>query len=73
VCEAGQCETLPGPCDEAIDCEADEYCDGDTDTCETRNPNGTVCDSSNECISDRCADDGSMTNTRRCTDRVACG
>jgi hypothetical protein len=74
LCEAGQCQPLPaGACGGAIFCEVDEYCDGDTDTCETRNPNGTICDSSNECISDRCADDGSMTNTRRCTDRVACG
>ncbi|MBK6812250.1 MAG: hypothetical protein IPL19_28965 [Sandaracinaceae bacterium] len=50
-------------CDQLVNCA----------TCETRDPNGTVCDSSNECLSGRCADDGSMTNTRRCTDRVTCG
>lgn len=74
VCDSGQCAALPaGACEDGIHCEADEYCDGDTSTCETRNPNGTICDSSNECTSDRCADDGTMTNTRRCADRVYCG
>lgn len=74
VCDGGECTALdPGACADTIPCEADEYCDEATSTCETRNPNGTECNSSSECTSGRCADDGTMTGTRRCSDRVMCG
>ncbi|MEZ4324377.1 MAG: hypothetical protein R3B40_04110 [Polyangiales bacterium] len=70
VCVSGQCAALPaGTCEEMYHCEVDEYCDEVTELCAARKPVGAVCDGSDECQSDRCRDDGTMTNTRRCEEQ----
>jgi hypothetical protein len=74
VCVAGQCAAMdPGLCAGSMHCENDQYCEISSGTCETRKPNGAECGSWIECINDGCADDGTMTGTYRCVDRVYCG
>lgn len=68
-CVSGECAALPeGTCHEGYHCDEGEYCDDATSTCEARKALGSECDASRECLSDSCRDDGTMTNTRRCTE-----
>ena len=50
-----------------------EYCDDNTEMCIPRKSLGSECDGSDECESDYCRDDGTMTGTRRCQERTQCG
>ncbi len=73
-CESGQCvAAAAGSCQEFFHCGPGEYCDGTSDLCAPLKANGVECQSSSECLSDTCRDDGTMSGTRVCGERSRCG
>ena len=74
-CEQGQCMPVgpppaPKSCVNNADCDPKEYCD--QMVCTAKKPTGTVCEESNECLTDKCKDMGQTDGTGNALKECVC-